>query len=277
MARQRLTVSNKTKKRLRAQAGGKCANPGCATARTHVHHIQEWAAYETNDEEYLIAVCPTCHDAIHHGTLAITDETIYAWKTTRRVDSPPRGHIYVEPSGSIRLLLGSLAIAATQEAIVFDLGASNSLSFRIVDGEILLVDLHIRSLDGQEVVRVSNNHWYIPHPSTRVDQVPGHVLVSALNIASFIPTWMVGVMREYEPEFGADGTVRVLEIEVVKPGVVRVQGIWVEGDVAIVITARSLNLIRPGLERPISLVGAGESSVLLWRGPINKAMFGVGR
>ena len=30
---------------LRAQAGGKCANPGCPVPRTHLHHIREWAVY----------------------------------------------------------------------------------------------------------------------------------------------------------------------------------------------------------------------------------------
>lgn len=37
-----------------------------------------------NDQDHMIAICPTCHDAVHHGPLEITDDTIYSWKSIKR-------------------------------------------------------------------------------------------------------------------------------------------------------------------------------------------------
>lgn len=278
MARQRVAVSNQAKKRLRAQGGGKCANPGCPVARTHMHHIREWAVYETNDEEHMIAVCPTCHDAIHHGELVIADETVYAWKSIDRARGPARAHLYVEPASPIKLLLGSVAVASAQEVVVFEFARSNRLSFRVADGEIVLIDLAVRRLDGREAIRVTDNYVQSePRDGTAFAQVPGRVQLAASDVSDFLPEWMLRVMRAHDPPFGAGGVTPVAELEVVKPGVVRVQGIWVDGDVAVIITPDSLNFVRPGLLRPISLVGEGEASVLRWAGPIGGAMFGFGQ
>ena len=84
MAEHRPEVSKQLKTQLRREAGEKCANPGCSATRTHLHHIREWAVYRTHDGAHMIAVCPTCHDAIHHGQLPISDETLYAWKRIPR-------------------------------------------------------------------------------------------------------------------------------------------------------------------------------------------------
>ena len=65
MTNGRINVDPKVKKRLIQEAGNKCANPGCPVRRTHTHHIRKWAVYQTNDEQEMIAVCPSCHDAIH--------------------------------------------------------------------------------------------------------------------------------------------------------------------------------------------------------------------
>jgi hypothetical protein len=226
----------------------------------------------------MIAVCPTCHDAIHHGGLAITDETVYAWKSIARVSGPPRAHLYVEPASATKLLLGSLAVATAGEVAVFDLGQSNRLSFRIVDGEILLVDLEVRSLDGREAVRVKDNYVRSePREGITFAQVPGRVQLAASNVGDFLPEWMVQVMRAHDATFGTTEVTSVAHLEVVRPGVVRVQGIWVDQDVAVIITRHSLNFLRPGLVRPISLIGEGEDSVLHWAGPIGAAMFGFKR
>lgn len=275
MARQRTPVSNAAKKRLRAQAGGKCANPGCPTTRTHVHHIREWAIFETNDEEYLIAVCPTCHDAAHHGELPIDDDTILRWKSTPRSVGLKRGHLYVEPGDTTRLLLGSVAISAPSEAIVFQLSKNNRLAFRVKEGDLLLLDAEVRDLAGQEVIRIVDNHVRSEHyPHTTLSQRPGRVRLSTSAVDEFIHPWMVALMRKRDPQFAAGGETAVLDLEVTAPGLVRVQGLWVDGELAVVITQSFLSFLHPGLEQPISLAGEGRESTLAYVGPINRAMFG---
>jgi len=205
MARNRPDVSNTVKKNLRAEAGGKCANPGCSSPRTHLHHIREWAVYETHDAQHMIAVCPTCHDAIHHGELAISDETVYGWKAVPRVDSVGRAHVYIEPGESTKILLGTIAVTARDQVIVFELAKNNSLSFRITDREILLVSLAVRTLDGRELVRVTDNHVrHMREKSVVFRQVPGHVQLLVPATDEFIPEWVVRLMRRQEPQRWSD-------------------------------------------------------------------------
>src|SRR5437870_10166428 len=100
MAKERTKVPSRLKQELRDEAGGKCANPGCSARRVHFHHIREWHVYETHDGVHMVAVCPTCHDAITHGEIEITDETIYRWKGIKRTSQAIRSEIYVEPSAT---------------------------------------------------------------------------------------------------------------------------------------------------------------------------------
>jgi HNH endonuclease len=125
MAQHRPNLPPATKEALRAQAGGKCANPGCPAKRTQLHHIRERAIYQSHDKEHLIAVCPSCHDAIHHGVLPIDDETVYRSKSITRVEKAARGHLYVEPSREAKLVLGSIAVTGDAGLVVFELSEGN--------------------------------------------------------------------------------------------------------------------------------------------------------
>lgn len=157
MVKFRDRIPPRIKRALVKEAGEKCANPGCATYRTHIHHINEWAIYETHDGKKMIAICPTCHDAVHHGTLKIDEEILYRWKGIKR--PPIKGdHLYVEPGNSSKLLLGSIAVTGPSGLRVFELSSTNKLSFRIVDGDIFLVNLRITTVTGQEVIRVVDNY-----------------------------------------------------------------------------------------------------------------------
>ena len=78
-----------------------------------------------------------------------------------------------------------------------------------------------------------------------------------------------------EAGFAADGRVTILELEVLRPGLVRVQGIWTAPGRAVVITRRRLYLVTPE-PQPIIFEGRGAGSVLKWEGPISMAMFGLG-
>jgi hypothetical protein len=258
------------------EAGNKCANPGCSNWRVHIHHIKHWAVYESNDQSILIAVCPSCHDAIHHGQLNITDETLYAWKGIERSSKPKTTHIYVEPSENIKLLAGSIALSSTNEsATIFELSENNKLSFRVLDGDINLLNIAISDIHGNDVIKVKDNYIKILDDNlVSFEQVPGHVRISTSHADDFIPSRFLNIMRAEQPDFAIMGSAILLELEVVKPGLVRVKGCWADNRVAVIITDSSLSFIRDGLQRPLSMVGAGEETVFMPAGPVTSALFG---
>jgi SEC-C motif-containing protein/HNH endonuclease len=277
MAQHRTAVSPAVKRQLVQEAGGKCANPGCANYRTHLHHIHEWAVYATHDGEHMIALCPSCHDAVHYGPLVIDDDTIYRWKGIKRDAQAQRDHVYVEPAGPPKLLLGTLAVTGNEGVVVFQLGQSNTLSFRIEDEDLLLLNVGVTDTAGRELLRVTDNHvrQILPEAIT-YERVPGHVRVAAKRAPEIVPTWAVDRLREFEPNYGADETVVVLDLEVLEPGLVGVQGIWVTGDDRVVIvTKRALSFLSPWRPLPISLVGEGVESLLNYEGPLTTALFNV--
>jgi hypothetical protein len=258
------------------EAGNKCANPGCSNWRVHIHHIKHWAIYESNDQSILIAVCPSCHDAIHHGHLNITDETLYAWKGIKRSPKPKTTHIYVEPSENIKLLTGSIALSSTNEsATIFELSENNKLSFRVLDGDINLLNIAISDIHGNDVLKVKDNYIKILDDNlVSFEQVPGHVCISTSHAEDFIPTRFLNIMREEQPDYANMNNAILLELEVLKPGLVRVKGCWADNKVAVIITDSSLSFIHDGLQRPLSMIGDGEESVLMFAGTVTSAMFG---
>ena len=88
--------------------------------------------------------------------------------------------------------------------------------------------------------------------------------------------WALEQLRHHEPDFAADGRLAVVDIEVLEPGLVRIQGIWNGRDHVVVITGASLSFLHRHRPGPISIYGAGAESVLFWTGPITTSMFGVG-
>lgn len=275
LAKKRKKNKPSVKREIVQEAGGKCANPGCANWRVHIHHIKHWAVYQSDDPDILIAVCPTCHDAIHHGSLEFTDELLYLWKEIGRTEKPSSTNIYIEPSENIKLLTGSIALSTKNEgATVFELSELNKLSFRILDGDISLVSLKVSNLSNVEKLRVSENHVRVNDTDTlQFEQVPGHVKVSTKDSESFISKDYLQKMQAQQPEFMENGELTLLELQVTKPGQVKVKGCWVHKEFAVIITDKSLSFIRPGLKEPISLVGKGEGTVLNYVGPITHALF----
>jgi hypothetical protein len=253
MARERPAVpaSLKLKKKLFREAGFKCANPGCPNRRTHIHHIREWAIFETHDKEHMVAICPSCHDAVHHGSLEITDETVNRWKHTERPAGPVRDYLYVEPGDPIKLLTGTIAIQAPEGVILFALSENNRLRFRVAESEIMILDLQIVSPSGTEIARVVENHIRSDFDGADVLSTPGHVRIDVPADEAYIPPWALKQVRVQEPAFGLGGKVTALELEVLRPGIVRANGIWFEGDNGVVITDHHLMFVKPGLREPV--------------------------
>ncbi|WP_368192929.1 HNH endonuclease signature motif containing protein [Aeromonas sp. s8] len=272
----RKKLDPKIKKKILDECGNKCANPGCSNWRTHVHHIEHWAVYGSNDEKILIPVCPSCHDAIHHGSIEIDDETLYKWKDIERPIKSGRAHIYVEPSKDIKLLTGTIAIATKNRKVtVFKLSDNNKLSFKILDGDISLVNLKISNLSGKEVLKVSDNHIKV-HDLNQVgfQQVPGHIVVTTVKAEQHLAPTLLKKMLIEQPDFYNGSELLLLELEVLKPGLVKVKGCWADHDKAVIITDKSLSFLNNQLQRPLSMVGYGEDSVLFYTGSVDCSLFG---
>lgn len=274
MATQRRKVSTRLREQLRAEAGGKCANPGCANRRTELHHVREWAIYRTHDRQHMIAVCPACHDAIHHGEIPLSDDTLVSWKRIVRA-AEVRDHIWVEPGAATKLLLGTIAVSTTEAVTVFRLSEHNELSFRIADSDILLTDLRVTSLAGVEIVRVTGNHLrHMPRSDVTYRRVPGRVDIFVPATEEFIPHWALAQKRQQDRFFALGNRVKYVGLRVLEPGLLRVEGIWAHRDRVVIITDVALSFCSPGRREPLSMVGDGKDSVLHWAGPITTAMFG---
>ena len=230
----------------------------------------------------MIAICPNCHDDVHHGRLPIDDETIYRWKQIKREETK-RDHVYVEPGDSSKLLLGTIAVTGQQGVTVFELGDSNKLSFRLADEDIMLLNLAVSTTAGDEVLRVVEG--YVKHQAedpVAYERRQGHVRVTAPVSDEFMPGWAVSQLRVHEPDFAADGRLPLLDIEVLERGLVRVQGIWNAPQRwnppqrVVAITTHSVSFLDPGRQRPIALVGGNGVPVIDYRGPITAAMFDLG-
>jgi hypothetical protein len=81
----------------------------------------------------------------------------------------------------------------------------------------------------------------------------------------------------FEPAFATFGMITLLELQVIKPAVVRVEGVWRTKNGYVIISKRQVAFIKPGLARPLSIVGDGEATLLSYRGPVNSAMFDFAR
>lgn len=271
----RTNVPTKLKQQLVNDAGGKCANPGCTSVRTHIHHIHEWAAYRTHDGKHMLAVCPTCHDAIHSGALPISDQTVRRWKKIKR-SGTGSDHVYIDPGSSSKVLLGSIASMGSGGVTVFDLGPANQLSFRVEGNDIMLLNLSIARSDGEGLLRIIDGH--VRHAVTdpvEYERVPGHVRVTSPMSEDFVAGWILEAIRTHESELiSEDDRLTLLDVEVLEPGLVRVQGVWGAPEHAIVITPTEIAFLDPNLTSPLSLRGAGAESVFYHAGPITTSLFG---
>lgn len=278
MATAQRKIKPSLKRLLVEKAGGKCANPGCSNWRVHIHHIKHWAVYKAHDVEDMIAICPSCHDAAHHGNLKISDDLLYQWKGVVRPTSPDSVHIYVEPARELKLLTGSICIATTNDqAAVFELSNSNHLKLRVLDGDLLQVNIRLNDASGKKILRVVENHVRVSrNNNAKFDYRAGRMRVTVPAIANFAPKWLIEQVRYQNPNFASNGQIIALDLEVIKPGLVRVQGCWPDGGVGVVITEQALSFCNRGLREPVSMVGEGEGSVLVYAGPITSALFGFG-
>ena len=275
MARQQRNIKPALKQQLFEEAGSKCANPGCANWRSHIHHMKHWAAYRCHNAPDMIAICPSCHDEVHHGTLKITDEALYRWKGIDRGAPPDTAHIYADPAPELKLLAGTVAISTTSDqAIVFKHSNSNRLALRVLHGAILQVTSHLQTMKGKTVFRVVENYVRVQRdPKVEFHYRAGRPRVAVPASEDYVPHCIIQTMRVRHPNFAADGRLAAFDAKVRKPGLVKIEGFWVAEEGVVVITQHSLTICRRG-QTPLCFSGEGENSVLTYVGPIDIALFG---
>jgi hypothetical protein len=282
MANHQRKIKPEQKRQLLAEAGQKCANPGCANWRLHIHHIRHWAVYKAHDSEHMIAICPACHDAAHIGPIKISDDTLYLWKGIVRPSEPDSAHLYIEPSQDLKLLTGPIALKTIHDRLtVFELSERNYLKFRILDGDIILVSAKIKNKKGKEVLRVVENHVRVNKDNgVKFHSRPGRVQIYIPSSRDYVPNWLLQQVRERSPSFGINGSILALDMEVLKPGLVRVEGCWIDADQACIITPEFISFYHQSEAQPFSFGAYGDESKdppILLNNTSNVAAFTISR
>lgn len=242
----RTKVPPSIKKKLVREAGDKCANPGCSEFRTHIHHINQWSVYKTHDEEFMIAICPTCHENVHNGKLFIDDDILIKWKHIKR-EKPVEGKLYdqifVEHSPKSKILIGQFAIAGDLGVKVFDLSKNNKLSFKIEWDDLYQLNAEIKTRQG--IFKVVNNSLKteIKKPFNYKFRKGKYQVTVPIN-TGLLPDWAIQQIREKDQSFAIDNQLILLDIEVVEPGTVKVQGIWEEESYILVVTCKLAAIVR---------------------------------
>ncbi len=286
----RPNVGAKLKQALIKEAGFKCANPGCPNALVELHHIKEWHVYKRHDQGDMIAICPTCHSHAHHGRLNIDDATIRSWKRIPRTKQP-RGHIYIEPSKRVSIVLGTLLFTSDQvgprSTTVFELSSHNRLGFRVAGTDIIHLSLSVSDSSGRLVLEVVDGHVnHSTEPSIQYESRPGRVRVTAPATTDYLPDEVVS--QCFGPNCPAqldNGRFTIVDVEVMEPGKVRVQGVWVEGNRGIVVGRGMLSITTNGADGKLGFVhfagyqdhrGDGGIATINLTGPITQeSMFSL--
>jgi hypothetical protein len=166
------------KRELLAEAGGKCANPGCPTSRIEYHHIDAWVVVQTHDMSRMIAICPTCHSSVHGGQLRILASTLRKWKTIIRNNALRVGHLYVEPDTSHVIVLGSIGFTGTHFPVrIFPDSNTCQLSYSLINGSTLCLNARI-VLRGLEALKVELGYALVSQSDlVEFRQRPGHIQV----------------------------------------------------------------------------------------------------
>jgi hypothetical protein len=168
-----------------------------------------------------------------------------------------------------------VAVEGDTGLVVFDFAERHRLSFVTRESDVMLLNASVTTRGGSKVVDVVDG--YIKHldPDVQLQLRAGRVRVpGSINDDRFVPSSARRALLAEDALAGIAG-LPILDLEVVRPGVVRVQGVWIDGDRGVVITRDRLSFLSLDRERPVSLAGAGEASVLHFSGLLGAAAFGV--
>lgn len=172
MANYRPKVPKPIKLALLQQTGQKCANPGCSSGLLEIHHIKQWAVYQTHDQESMIAICPTCHEAVTRGSLRISDEELYHWKGIERSQSVLTGHLFIEPGPMPRLVLGDFEFIGPEGVTIVEF-ENAKLSLAVREQELAILNLKVVDASGNSLVDVVDNYVRRRDPDVVINSRPG--------------------------------------------------------------------------------------------------------
>mgnify|MGYP001819422394 CR=1 FL=1 len=181
----------------------------------------------------------------------------------------------VEPATTLKLLTGTVAVATKNDLVsLFELSSECRLSFRVHDNDILLVDLRIPDAKGQPQIKVADNFVRAQKKGLSFDHVPGRVKIEAPATEQFVPEWLGTLIRKEDPALLDREKVVLLDLHVLEPGVLKVRGLWIHGNTAVLIADDKLMFVHPGMKKPLCMIGEGKDSVLLYAGDQNVPLFG---
>lgn len=143
--------------------------------------------------------------------------------------------------------MGSVAAQTDSDLVVFKLTAEHELSFRVREQVIMHLNATVTNVRGQPLLKVIDNHVFDQSGGlVKVTQRPGKVRMTAPIDTKLIPLWALKQIRGQEPFFPNDGALTLLDLEVLEPNLVRVQGIWIRRQEGVVITNHRIAFLDAG-------------------------------
>ena len=239
------------------ECGAKCANPGCHTRRVEIHHIRKWAIWATNDEKHLIALCPTCHDAAHHGKLPLDDAMLYQWKSLLR-SLPTRDVLQIETGTEALLFMGSSTVCSQGGiANVVDFAEDVRLQFRVDGDEFFLLNLSLTTVAGARLISIADNRIvHSPASFITYESRPGRVRLVTSSVKDCIPDWLPEQVAKFDKAHAWEGLpsetdlfrspLTLLDMEVVAPSQVRIRGAFCTARCALFIPEDQIYVATPG-------------------------------
>jgi hypothetical protein len=184
--------------------------------------------------------------------------------------------VTIPPSGEQKLLLGSVAMRSKSTFVVFDSGIEGQMAFQVdPDAGLLRLDSTITTLDGALLLQLNNNHVLTQDAQLVLEQRPGKVRVSYPDWPNLMPLWAYTQFLRFMPMDVMAGP-PLLDVEVLRAGLVRVSGIWGTKRGALVITDNDILIFaHPNGDRPSVVRGFGETTVFELDGP--DVLFGINK
>lgn len=275
---QRPKVPKAVREGLRAEAAGKCANPGCPNHLVELHHIHEWHEVKEHDPAHMVALCGACHHSVSRGELQISDEDTYRWKAdeNRRKDVHQH-HVYVEPGGDPRLVAGTVDLERTDGngLIALDLKGGQHLSFSVIDGEIMNLNAEVIAANGEVVVRVVSGHVRNVAANVTPLRRPGAICFPGGLQSDLTPEWVrTRLARFHFPDPIID--VPWLSLEVLGVNRVRVKGVFCGPENGFVINDTAFIFVNNTDVEPVSLQSTTvPNSVIRYAGDASRAIFEI--
>lgn len=165
----------------------------------------------------------------------------------------------------LKVQLGSIYATTEQRSLSCRFTEYNKVLFRIENDSIFLGDVEIKTLNGRRVLRIFNNQRRPTSEQVQYQYQPRHVHVSAPLDPIFLPAWALESVRHHLPSYATDGRVTLLDMQLVGPNIVKMQGVWMSRDRGVVVLNDKL-IWMPSTGEHSSIIGSpGETAMLIFR------------